>query len=93
MIYTVGLIAKYEAAFAAGGVQKRGPHKRADGGDDPGGWVWPTAEAARAYLVSRNALGPRQVYGVLADWDTDTYDVAGEPTRCLKRDAEVVRLE
>ena len=93
MIYTVGLVAKYEAAIDAGLGTKLGPHKRADGFDDPGGWVWPTAEAARAYLVSRNALGPRQVYGVDADWEADTYEVAGEPTRCLKRNAQVVRLE
>lgn len=92
MIYTVGLVTKYEAAFDTGRAVKLGPHVRADGRRDPGGWVWPTAEAARDYLLSRNALGPRSVYGVLAEWDTDTYEVAGEPTRCLKRDAAVVRL-
>jgi hypothetical protein len=92
MIYTVGLVAKYEAALDAGRAVKLGPHVRADGSRDPGGWVWPSAEAARDYLLSRNALGPRRVYGVEADWDTDTYEVAGEPTRCLKRDAAVVRV-
>lgn len=93
MIYTVGLIDKYEAAIDAGGCVKRGPHTRADGFADPGGWVWRTEEEARAYLEQRRSLATRRVYGVLADWDADTYAVAGEPTRCLRRDAAVVRVE
>ena len=92
MIYTVGLVAKYEAAFRSGRAVKLGPHVRADGSRDPGGWVSPTAEAARDYLAARGALDVRRVYGVLAEWDADTYEVAGEPTRCLKRDAAVVRV-
>ncbi len=92
MIYTVGLIEKYEPALDRGGVTKRGPHRRADGFDDPGGWVWRTAEDARAYLAARGSLDSRRVYGVMADWERDTREVAGEPTRCLSRDAEVVRL-
>jgi hypothetical protein len=40
MIYTVGLVAKYEAALDAGRALKRGPHVRADGSRDSGGWVW-----------------------------------------------------
>ena len=92
MIYTVGLIAKYEAALDKRGAVKRGPHRRADGRDDPGGWVWRTAEEARAYLAARGSLDVRRVYGVMADWGADTCEVAGEPTRCLKRDALVVRL-
>jgi hypothetical protein len=92
MIYTVGLIDKYEAALGRGDAVKRGPHRRADGTDDPGGWVWRTAEEARAYLARRGALDTRRVYGVDADWDADAREVAGEPTRCLRRDAKVVRL-
>jgi hypothetical protein len=92
MIYTVGLIDKYEAAIDAGRGLKLGPHTRRDGYADPGGWVWRTPEEARAYLALRGSLDTRRVYGVLADWDADTHEVAGEPTRCLKRDARVVRL-
>lgn len=93
MIYTVGLIDKYEAAIDAGRAIKLGPHTRRDGRADPGGWVWRTAEEARAYLALRRSLDTRRVYGVLAEWEADTYAVAGEPTRCLRRDAQVVRVE
>lgn len=93
MIYTVGLIAKYEAAIDNGSAIKLGPHGTPDGRTYPGGWVWRTAEEARAYLAARGALDVRRVYGVLADWDADTCAVAGEPTRCLTRDARVVRLD
>lgn len=92
MIYTVGLISRYETALGRGTALKRGPHRRADGRDDPGGWVWRTAEEARGYLASRGASDVRGVYGVVADWASDTREVPGEPTRCLNRDARVVRI-
>ena len=39
MIYTVGLIAKYEAAIDNGSAIKLGPHGTPDGRTYPGGWV------------------------------------------------------
>lgn len=60
--------------------------------DYSGGWVWKTAGEAQAYLASRNSEHNRRVYGLIADWETDTVEVAGQPTRCLIREARVVRL-
>lgn len=85
MIYTVGLIAKYDPEVAAGTAVKAG--RRAG---QHGGWVWRTAAEARAYIAGRGSLATRRVYGVLADWDADTYEAPGEPTRCLARSARVV---
>jgi hypothetical protein len=93
MIYTVGLVELYEPAIDAGRAIKLGPHTRPDGTADPGGWVWRTAGEARAYLKYRRSLDIRRVYGVMADWDADARHVDGEPTRCLSRNALVVRVE
>jgi hypothetical protein len=92
VIYTVGLIDKYEAQIEAGSAVKLGAGVDEFGRPYPGGWVWRTAEEARAYLVARNSTHNRRVYGVMADWDSDTVVVAGQPTRCLKSSALVVRL-
>lgn len=92
MLYTVGLVDKYEEHIRRGMAIKLGPHLDAQGRRQPGGWVWRTAQEAEAYLVSRNALGPRAVYGVMAEWELDTMSEPGEPTRCLSRDAVVVRV-
>ena len=78
MIYTVGLIDKYEAALAKGDAVK-----------DAGGWVWQTPEEARDYLVARNSIDVRRVYGVLADWERDT---APTYPRSLVRPAKLVAL-
>lgn len=95
MIYTVGLSAKYEAALDhPTGVWKAA--RRAPAAKHPqpyeGGWVWQTADEALAYLVANNSQDIRRVYGVLADWDSDTDEIAGKPYRCLLRRARVVRL-
>ena len=92
MIYTVGLISVYEPAIAAGKAVKEGPGTDATGAPYPGGWVWETAEAAHAYLTVRGSLATRRVYGVVADWQADTCEVPGQPTRCLTRPAEVVSV-
>lgn len=86
MIFTIGLIDKYEAMIDAGNAIKAG--RRAD---YEGGWVWPTKAAAEAYLASRQSGHDRRVYAVLADWDLDTLPVAGEPYNVLLRDAVVIR--
>lgn len=86
MIYTIGLIDKYEAMIDGGTAIKAG--RRAD---YEGGWVWPTAAAAQAYLAERKSEHDRRVYAVLADWDIDTMPVAGEPYHVLLRDAVVLR--
>jgi hypothetical protein len=93
MIYTVGLIDKYERQIDDQTAIKLGPHVDAQGNRYPGGWVWQTAADAHAYLVARKSTDVRRVYGVEADWEADTAIVPGEPTRCITRNARVVRLK
>ena len=92
MLYTIGLIEKYEVEISAGTAIKGGPHLDQQGLRRLGGWVWQTQEEAHRYLISRGEQGNRAVYGVMAEWEIDAIPVAGEPTRCLTRDALVVRL-
>lgn len=87
MIYTVGIRLKYERAFAAGPVVKLG--QAADYG---GGFVFATAEEARAFLDAKGLSGTHMVMGIEADWDGDTKAEPGEPYRRLVRDAVVVKL-
>jgi hypothetical protein len=87
VIYTVGLTAIYEPKLSQGQAIKRGRRS-----DYEGGWVWPTAEAAQAFLVAERSVSIRRVYGVMADWEADTQAVAGKSYRVLLRDAAVVRL-
>jgi hypothetical protein len=93
MIYTVGLIYKYEAEIDDGTAIKLGPFVEPGGKQYPGGWVWRTPEEAWDFLVLRKSTDARKVYGVDADWETDTAEVAGQPTRCMKRNAPVVRID
>lgn len=71
MIYTVGLRTTYEQYFAlCSNPQKLG--KRMEGGETyPGGSVWQTRKEAQGYL-ERTKQSAFAVYGVLADWDTQT---------------------
>jgi hypothetical protein len=88
MIYTVGLIAIYEPRIATGTAVKGGPKD-----DYGGGWVWETAATAQAFLVEQKSASIRRVYGVLADWATDTAPVEGKPYHRLLRDARVVKID
>ena len=88
MIYCYGLIEKYEAALDKGEFFKRGytnPFRR-------GGTVYRSYEEAFQFLVERNATDIRRVYGVLADWDTETIPIPGKAERHLTRAAQVVRV-
>jgi hypothetical protein len=92
MIYTIGIRMKYERAFAAGPVTKRGRGTNPDGMPYPGGFVFATADEANRFLASKGLTGTHIVMGALADWDRDTAIRRGEPYRRLIRDAELVRL-
>jgi len=83
MIYTVGHRESYERYFAEQGT----PRKRGRDSGYPGGSVWRTAEEASACCEEGFA-----VYGVLADWDTDTAENALGMWRDLIPDAELVKL-
>jgi hypothetical protein len=92
MIYTVGRRLKYERAFAAGPVLKRGQGANPDGTIYPGGSVFLTADEARRFLASKGLSGTHIVMGVMADWENDTAAEPAMPYRRLLRDAPVVRL-
>jgi hypothetical protein len=88
MIYCVGRTDRYEAAFS----QPSPPVKKGGGADYAGGWVWATVADARRFIAMNGLGATHSVYGLRAEWDTDTVAVAGESWRRLARDAEVVRL-
>lgn len=92
MIYTVGRRLKYERAFAAGPVVKRGRGLNPNGSEYPGGFAFLTAEDARKFLASKGLSGTHMVMGLDADWERDTATADGKPFRRLLRDAPVVRL-
>jgi hypothetical protein len=88
MIYCYGLIDKYEAALDNGEFFKRGyTNPFRTGGD-----VFQTYEDAWNVLVERGSTDVRRVYGVLADWETDTIPIPGRTWRHLKQRAQVVRI-
>lgn len=92
MIYTIGIRMKYERAFAAGPVVKRGRGKNPDGTLYPGGFAFATAEDAKRFLAAKGLTGTHMVMGVNADWDRDTAAHDNEPYRRLIRAAELVKL-
>jgi hypothetical protein len=89
VIYCIGLTERYEAALSG----PVAPMKRgAAAGDYAGGWVWATPEEAHRFIAIKGLTATHSVYGVKADWATDTVARPGEPYRRLARDAEVTRL-
>jgi hypothetical protein len=92
MIYTIGLRDRYDLAFTLiKPFNKNGKGIRSDGSPYPGGWVWKTEADARAFIAEKG-LFDREVYGVLADWETGTEQIEGEPFRRLLKDSELVQL-
>jgi hypothetical protein len=92
MIYTIGIRMKYERAFAAGPVVKRGRSENSDGTLYLGGFAFETADEARRFLALKGLTGTHIVMGMLADWDRDTAIHDGKPYRHVVRDAELVKL-
>ena len=92
MIYTIGLRTRYEMAFTLiKPLNKNGKGLKADGTPYDGGWVWKTEADARAF-IAETGLFDREVYGVLADWETGTEQKEGESYRRLLKDSEMVQL-
>lgn len=84
MIYTVGHTVSYKRAFNTPPVIKIGRRS-----NYPGGSVWKTYEEA-----AQHRRLDQSVWGVKADWDTDTEpNRLGHPWHDLLVDAEVVDLE
>ena len=83
MIFTIGHTESYLCYFAEQGTpQKKG---RCDG--YPGGSVWQTQEEAQKHVGSEFS-----VFGVLADWDTETEQSQEGDWHDLLVDAELVLL-
>lgn len=83
MIYTLGRTAAYEQCFCD---QER-PQKRGRTHDYPGGSVWETPEQAASHAPEGYS-----VYGVVAEWESDTEPAADGPWHDLLIDADLVRL-
>jgi len=88
MLYTLGHKESYERYFKEQGCpQKRGCGSLEDGSFCEGGTVWRTKEDAAKHLADDFAL-----YGVIADWEKDTYD-APSGFRALLVSSLLVKLE
>jgi hypothetical protein len=89
MIFCIGQRLVYERAFAA---EPRVVKEGRSPEGYPGGWVWQTREAAQEFLARNGLNFTHDVYGVIAEWETGTEQLAGEAYRRLLKPAEVVRL-
>ena len=90
MTYTIGHTKSYLQYFE----EQPYPHpmklgKRAD--DYEGGSIWKTESEAQAFL-DKNGMSDYSVFGVEADWETDT-ELGEDGVHCLLKDAPLVILE
>ncbi len=91
MIYAIGQTHQYAAKFASPKpLYKVGKGLDARGRPYPGGSVWRTEEDAKAYIVANGLTATHMVLRVIADWETDTEQLAGEPYRRLLRHALIL---
>lgn len=86
MIYTIGHTESYEEYFKV----RPFPMKLGKYDDYPGGSVWKTYPEALAQILHK--CDGYSVYGVLADWDTDTEEIPGYCMRNLIRTSPLVRI-
>lgn len=91
MIYCIGHRERYDAGLAKGPFYKLGRGLR-NGTFEPGGSVWQTEAEARTFIARTGIGATREVYGVEADWDSDTLQLRDEPFRRLVKTAAVIRL-
>jgi hypothetical protein len=92
VIYCIGDRARYEAKLATGEPLFKAGRGMRNMFYYEGGSVWQAAEDARAFIIRNNLEASRAVYGVLADWETDTLQVPREPFRRLVKTSQIVRL-
>ena len=91
MIYTLGYTKNYEDALDKANEEGKPVIKIGKRSTYAGGCCFKTVEDAATY---RDKIGKKDVwsvYGLLADWDTDTEQ--GEEFNCLLKDSPIVRLE
>jgi len=95
MIYTLGHKLSYDIGIKSRGsdFKKLGVRANHRGHPYPGGSVWQTEQEVRKYIErNQSRLKLYDVYGILADWEHDTEQVAGEPFRRLLVDSTIVAL-
>jgi hypothetical protein len=85
MIFTLGKRSIYEPLFGGPEPPCMARHSS----------VWETAEAAAAHIAGFDYEPEFAVYGVLADWDDDTYegDYPDCEWRCLGQSMPLVKLD
>jgi hypothetical protein len=89
MIYTIGHTESYLKGFAQAEEKGIPLMKKGRTKDYSGGSVWKTYEEAEAHAIVR---GPYSVWGVMADWETETEVRTDVDWNDLLVDAELVKL-
>jgi hypothetical protein len=99
MIYTVGHLESYRSRAAelrAEGkrLKKRGRNPSPNWPDDgyAGGIVFQTREGAEVYIKAHNHTS-YAVFGLAADWETETAPHPTEPYRCLLPHVPIIFLD
>ena len=91
MIYCIGKAENYDLYIAKYG---NAAMKQGRGIDYEGGSVWKTREEAEMHIKRfGKKLSGYKVYGVMADWQTDTEPSMAGPFHDLIVDAPLVRLD
>lgn len=91
MIYTIGRVTSYERALD----EHKDVKKSGKSDDYEGGWVWKTYEEALTEAKKHDIAGVSQykVYGVKANWDTDTEHHGNNHYNNLLVDSIIVRVD
>jgi len=85
MLYTIGHTTSYEQYFLE--QSPDGPHKKGRDESYPGGSVWATFEEAHM-----NCPENYSVYGVDADWESDTVPSSDGTWHDLLKDAKLIKV-
>lgn len=94
MIYTIGNRENYLAAISdSGKIQKVGRHTQTDGTLYPGGYAFQTIEAAQQRIAEEGQVGKWSVFGLDAEWDSDTEQAVDGWWHNLLVDADIVVLD
>jgi hypothetical protein len=99
MIYTIGHKENYLAAIAERGtvhkIGKREPNMRAEiyPNGYPGGYAFLTIEDAQRRIVEEGKVGEWDVFGLEADWESDTEPAPNGWWHNLLFDAALIVLD
>jgi len=94
MIYTIAITETFDKLFEEGPPPvKQGKFVRADGSTYGGANVFKTEEAAREYIEDFNFQDRYSVYGLDADWNTQTTQTGKKSCNQLLVDAAMIKLD